>query len=151
MRDVPAAAFRRFMLGLAAVICGGTLLELALIGHAEAPIQFLAYGLNMVGLGVTVRALWRPSGQSIAWLRRTMPLLVIGACLGVAQHYLGNLAFEKELHPDVAGPSLAFEAARGATPILAPGILALAGLLGLASAYRHPLTPPTEGGTSPAH
>ena len=54
-------------------------------------------------------------------------------------HYQGNTAFELEMYPDMAGLELVQKTLTGATPVLAPGSMALLGLVGLAAVLRHPL------------
>ncbi|MDQ3928868.1 MAG: hypothetical protein M3328_06945 [Chloroflexota bacterium] len=69
-----------------------------------------------------------------------------GACLvisvlnlsrvGVA--FLENFAFEREIRPAAPTGDVLMAAIKGASPLLAPGILLFAALLGLAATYYHP-------------
>ena len=63
---------------------------------------------------------------------------VLVGLLGVWFHLTGNREFELEMDPGASGPSLAWEALRGATPTLAPSAMIFLGLLGLMAAWRHP-------------
>jgi hypothetical protein len=67
-----------------------------------------------------------------------MVLFVASGVVGVVLHYQGNQAFELEMSPSRAGLSLITKTLTGATPVLAPGSMALLGLVGLAFTYRHP-------------
>jgi hypothetical protein len=57
----------------------------------------------------------------------------------VGLHYHGNEEFELEMYPSLSGMQLVSETLTGATPVLAPGSMALLGVVGLASTYRHPV------------
>ena len=67
-----------------------------------------------------------------------MVLNVLGSALGIYEHIENNLGFELEIRPNAAVVDVFIEALHGASPLLAPGILALAGLLALAATYYHP-------------
>ena len=58
---------------------------------------------------------------------------VASGLAGVILHYRGNEAFELEMYPTLSGAALVFETITGATPVLAPGSMALLGLVGLAA------------------
>ncbi|MBL8156945.1 MAG: hypothetical protein JNM70_22415, partial [Anaerolineae bacterium] len=59
--------------------------------------------------------------------------------LGLGLHLLGNTQFEQEIRPSAAAVDVLLEALKGANPLLAPGILALAGLLAIAATTYHPM------------
>jgi hypothetical protein len=111
---------------LAALVAGmaGTTAELLLIGHFEslsqrAPLALLASGL--------VAALWhaaRPRRATVLALQALMAAFLLAGAIGIGLHY--------------AGMELVQNTLTGATPVLAPGSMALLGLVGLAHAYRHP-------------
>ena len=140
-----ADGYRRFLLGTAAAIYVGAAVELALVGHYAslsqiAPFVLIALGLGSVawahvGGGGAGRALWA--------VRASSALVVVGSVVGVVLHVLGNLEFEREVHPDAPLAGALWEAARGASPLLAPGALALAGVLAAAATWRHPALHPT--------
>jgi hypothetical protein len=116
----------------------GTLAELLLLEHYEEWWQLTP--LTLLGLSIPLIVLcWaRPSPATVKTLRGLMLLFVIGGMIGVYRHYVGNAEFELEMYPGRAGFELFWESLTGATPALAPGSLALLGLIGLAYAYRHP-------------
>jgi hypothetical protein len=69
-----------------------------------------------------------------------MVLFIVTGGIGVGLHYDGNVEFELEMAPDAQGLELISRTLTGATPVLAPGMMTLLGLVGLAVVYRHPAT-----------
>ncbi len=129
---------RRFLLAAAGLMCLVTPIELALTEHYGEPAQWIPFILCGLGL-VAVGAVWfRPQRLTIWLLRGVMMLMVLGSGLGLGLHLLGNYQFEQEIRPSAAGLEVFLEALKGANPLLAPGILALAGLLALAATTYHP-------------
>jgi hypothetical protein len=63
---------------------------------------------------------------------------LLAGVVGIGLHVRGNIEFARELYPSMAGIELVKKTLTGATPVFAPGSLALLGLVGLAHAYRHP-------------
>ena len=129
---------RRFVLATFLFGAVGTGSELVLIGHFEdawqcVPLALLAFGL----LAVVWQRIER-GRRSTQVLQGAMLALVAGGLTGIWLHYDGNVEFELEMYPALAGPDLVREALAGATPVLAPAALVQLGLLGLAYAYRHP-------------
>jgi hypothetical protein len=129
---------RVFLLGLSGWMCVATIVELLLSEHTESPTQLIPFILCGIGLVVVVLALVRPQRTSLLALRAVMGLLLLGSLFGVYEHLEGNLAFELEIRPGAAFGDVWFEALRGASPLLAPGILALAALVAIAATYYHP-------------
>jgi hypothetical protein len=70
------------------------------------------------------------------FLRACMALAILGSGLGIYQHVSNNIAFEKEIHPNSTGRELIMKGLGGANPLLAPGMLAVAGLLAVAATYK---------------
>lgn len=117
---------------------GGLVVELVLLEHFEKPqqwIPFIALGSSMLALAA---GLLRPGPRTLRALRIVMAALLFVALLGIYFHFTGNREFELEMEPELAGRALLWKALTGATPALAPGTLALFGLVGLISTYRHP-------------
>jgi hypothetical protein len=132
------AALRALLLGVFLLGALGTAAELVLLEHYEdpwqwAPLALLGAGLLAVGL---LHA--RPTAALVRLVRALMGLFVASGAVGVALHLKGNVEFELEMQPSLAGLALAWEALRGATPALAPGTMLQLGLVGLAYTYRHP-------------
>jgi hypothetical protein len=126
--------------------------ELLLIGHFETIQQQIP--LVLLGLGV-LSAGWHaaaPGRATVRTLQAVMALCVVSGLVGVGLHYQGNEEFELEIDPSIRGAELVQEVLTGATPVLAPGSMALLGLIGLTHSYRHPAlhggtaTPPSQEG-----
>lgn len=128
---------RTFLLALSACLCVGTSAELLLADHTKTAVQLVPFALCAAGLLALLAALARPRPATLALLRAVMLLLLVGGCFGVYEHFSGNLAFEQEIRSG-ATDGLWLAALKGAAPLLAPGILGLAALLGLAGTYAHP-------------
>jgi hypothetical protein len=132
------AGLRRALLGGAVVIAVGTAAELVLAEHWEAPIQRLPFAVTAA---LTAAGVWfalRP-GRAALWGLRLAAMVAVGAGgFGVFEHGEHNWEFEAEIRPTATQGELAVEALFGANPLLAPGMISVAGLLALAAAWRHP-------------
>lgn len=126
-------------MGTAGALCLGTVVELVLVGHTEDFWQWVPFGLCGLGAAALLLALRWPGRTSLRILRGVMALLALGSVLGVYQHVSHNLAFALEIHPNAHWQAVFWEALGGASPLMAPGILALIALLGFAATWHHPL------------
>jgi hypothetical protein len=129
------AGLRRFLLLIVMAGIVGTGLELLFIGHLEDPLQLVPIGLLPAGLIALAWHRSRPSDGSARGVRLLMTLFVASGVLGVGLHYKGNHEFEREMYPTMAGTKLVQETLTGATPVLAPGSMALLGLVGFAAVH----------------
>ena len=143
--DPPLSTIRTILFWALVAGMTGTLVELLLIGHDEMAAQFAP--LVLLGLGLLVGAwnLIAPRAATIRVLQLLMVLFVGSGIVGVGLHYRGNQAFELEMHPSASGMTLVSDTLTGATPVLAPGSMALLGIVGLAFTYRHPLLSSQRG------
>jgi len=130
--------YRRFLLLLSAFILVGTLAELWFEEHFESAMQLVPSVLCGLGLIALLPAWLTPGKRSLQILRVVMALILLGGLFGIYEHIAHNLAFELEIRPNATASEVWGEALHGASPLLAPGILSLAGLLALAATYRHP-------------
>lgn len=138
MEPGPLPTIRRILIFGLFAGSTGTLLELMLIGHDEMAVQFAPLVLLVAGILLSGWALFVPNRAAIRILQLLMIVFVASGIVGIALHYKGNEAFEREMSPSRAGMSLIAKTLTGATPVLAPGSMSLLGLIGLAFAYRHP-------------
>ena len=114
----------------------GTALELVLVAHDEEAEQLVPFYV----LGATAAALilYRIYPRDLG--RRLVQLAMV-ACIGtglwgLVLHYDSNLEFKREMEPDLGGWGLTWEALHAKSPpSLAPGAMALIGLLGAVYAY----------------
>ncbi len=138
MAHTTLATLRHFLLILFLVGVVGTGLELVLLGHTEdlwqmSPLLLMALSLGVLGWRVADRR-----AVSLRWFQGTMAMFVLSGAVGLWLHYKGNVEFELEMYPSMAGFKLFLESLTGATPTLAPGVMLELGLLGLAYTFRHP-------------
>ena len=136
----PAEVLRRlrlFLLILSSLLFLGTLVELWLVNHTEDAIQWLAFVFSGLGLFATVAVLFRRRRKTVLLLRVCMLVVVLGSFFGIYQHVSNNIAFEREIHPNAGFRQLTWKGLGGANPLLAPGTLAVAGLLALAGTYKY--------------
>lgn len=116
-----------------------TVTELVFLGHWNKVIQFLPFGLGAFGITTLALVCFRPSRTTLAVLRWSM--IVIGCCsfIGFYEHMANNRRFWLEMQPDATTWELIKATLEGGNPVLAPGILLLGAVIGLAAIYRHPL------------
>ena len=113
--------------------------ELLLLEHYESAWQWVPLAMIPLALVASAVIAFRPTRGRIWGFRVVMTMLVVTGVLGLVQHYRGNVEFELEMRPNMEGFELFREAMMGATPALAPGMMAHLGLIGLVLTYRHPL------------
>ncbi len=128
----------RILLLFVACICAGTILELIFAEHTGEVSQFVPFVLSALGLLATGAVWFRPQRQSLLVFRIVMVLMAAGSALGVFLHFTHNFEFELEINQTAEAAEVIIPALFGASPILAPGIMLLAGALGLLAAYYHP-------------
>jgi hypothetical protein len=136
--NVVEGRLRTFLLALSGLMCVGTIVELLLAEHTEELAQLVPFVLCGAGLVAVIAALVRPTRATLLVLRGVMAVLILGSLFGVYEHIQGNLAFALEIRPGAAASAVWFEALKGAAPLLAPGVLALAAVVALAATYYHP-------------
>ena len=132
-------------------MCGvlGMGAELLLIGHVEGVTQLVPVAVLAVGAMVLIWYAARPRSLTVWALRVAMLSSVASGLAGVILHYRGNEAFELDIYPTMSGATLLWETVTGATPVLAPGSMALLGLVGLATTYHHPALASEPAGSAP--
>jgi hypothetical protein len=111
----------------------GTCAELALLEHYEDVKQLIPLFLGAAGLVV---ALWywrRPGPVSTSGFMTIQVAFAVSGLLGLWFHYRGNVEFEKEIYPELAGKALVWQSLTGATPTLAPGAMVFLALVGYAA------------------
>jgi hypothetical protein len=129
---------RQLLYVLAAGLFAGTPAELALMGHTEGWTQAVPLVLCGVALASVGAAwIWPRRGTLLA-LRGTMGAVVFGSLFGIYEHVTHNFAFEMEIRPGATATDVLWDALGGASPLMAPGVLALAAVLAVAATYAHP-------------
>lgn len=120
----------------------GTCAELVLLEHYEDVKQWIPLGLGAAGAAVCLWYWLRPGGASMGAFRLVLVAFAIAGALGLWFHYRGNVEFEKEMYPELAGRALVWQSLTGATPTLAPGAMMFLALVGYAAMAARP----REGG-----
>jgi hypothetical protein len=125
---------RRLLLGLLALGLAGTSAELWFMGHHEDWLQLLPFA----GMGIAaVTLIWFALSHSPAATRTfriCMFLLMSVGVAGAILHYRANMEFQLEMDPTLGGMALLLKVLHAkAPPALAPGNMALLGLMGLIS------------------
>ena len=116
----------------------GTEVELLLLKHTDGVWQLLP--VYLVGAAL-LAAGWvgaSPGPSSLRLLRGIMWIFVASGLAGIVLHFRGNVTFEQESDPSIAGAALLRRAVMGASPTLAPGTMLQLGLVGLVFLFRHP-------------
>jgi hypothetical protein len=131
--------FRQLLLLLIALGVFATAIDLLLIEHHADVWQLTPIVLLGATLACAAWSALAPSRVALRVFRTLMLLLVAGGAAGLWLHLAGNLEFEREVSPGLAGGELFWKAIKGASPpSLAPAGLIHLGLLGLLFTYRHP-------------
>jgi hypothetical protein len=134
------AMLRRLLIGLLLVGLVGTLTELLLIGHDEDLWQFIPLVILGVAIVTTLGMVaTRATAQAAVTrlFRGVMVLMIVSGAMGSVLHYRANMEFKAEMDPSLSGFALFSSVVRAqAPPALAPGSMALLGLLGLACVFR---------------
>lgn len=130
--------YRAFLLGLAAFMCVGTVIELWLAGHTQQPLQFVPFILCALALAAILATFLRPTPRTLWSLRVVMGTLMLGSLIGMYEHLTGNWEILLETKPNLAAAEMFWDALKGAAPMLAPGILTLVAVLAIAATYAHP-------------
>lgn len=117
----------------------GTASELFLLEHTESTWQIVPLILLGLATSAMIAALLTRRALVIRALQIVLLAAIVSAGFGLWWHLDANLAFEREMDPDLRGLSLFWRSMHGvAPPALAPGTMALLGIVGLAWTYRHP-------------
>jgi hypothetical protein len=132
------AVLRLALLVILIVACAGMVAELFLLGHTEDAWQWVPNVLLSAAVLVMTYQLVRPSRAGVRAIQLLMILFVVSGLVGLGLHYKGNVEFEREMYPALAGLRLFKQAMTGATPSLAPGTMVQFGFLGLLYSFRHP-------------
>jgi hypothetical protein len=151
MRTTDAAdgqRLRRVVSAFAAVGLLGTTAELLLIGHVESASQLVPVVVLPVAAALLLAAALGVEIRSAAIQRALLAAVVAAGLSGMALHLYESWEFQAEVDPSLGPVARAWAALRAQSPpSLAPGQIALLGLLGLAASA--PLSKPTAFNKEP--
>lgn len=134
-------ALRRWLMATYLVGAVGLGLELILTEHVEGFWQQLP--LWLIAASLLTLALMPVRRRGIVRLfQALMVALALCGLLGVYWHFEGKAEFKLEIDPTLSGWALVWECLHGSTlpPVLAPGMLVMLAMLGIACAFQHPLS-----------
>lgn len=131
---------RTLQLGLAGFSFVGLFVELLLQSHHQVALQWTPLVLMSLGAIGVVLGLVIASRWAVIYLRTVGTLIAAGAALGVFLHLSAAMSAEREWMGDDAafGEVLRSALEIYTPPLLAPGAMAVGGLLLIASTYGHP-------------
>ncbi len=129
------ARLTNFLYGLAAVMFGGTIVELLAARHFQEPVQLIPFLLCGVGLVAVLLAWRRPERMTVQGLRGLMLVTAAATVLGIWKHIEGNIEFIHEMHPTTTGWPLIVGALTGRAPLLASGALAAAATTAITATF----------------
>jgi len=136
--EIVLARLRQFLLIISAGVFIMTVTELFFLSHWSETIQFLPFVLSGLGLITLTFAYFRPERGTMTLLRRSMIIIAACSLIGVYEHMANNLGFRMEIQPNATTWELILATLEGANPVLAPGILMLGAVIGVAATYQHP-------------
>jgi hypothetical protein len=132
---------RRLVLALFCFGALGTGVELIALRHFEDQWQLVPLFVLSVALLSAGLQAFAGSPATLRMMRMVCLAMMVAGAAGIAFHYHGNMEFQLETYPDLAGWALFAKIVRSkAPPALAPGVMAQLGLLGLIYCFRHPLS-----------
>jgi hypothetical protein len=129
------ARLTNLLYGLAAVMFGGTILELLAAKHYQDPVQLIPFALCGVGVIAVLLAWQRPGWATVQALRVLMLVTAAATLLGIWKHIEGNIGFIREMHPATTGWPLLVGALTGRAPLLASGVLAASATTAIAATF----------------
>ena len=137
--DVTLERLRQFLLIISAGVFVMTVTELLFLSHWTETIQILPFVLCGLGLVTLALAYFRPSRGMLMTMRLSMIVIAVCSFIGFYEHMANNLAFRIEIQPNATTWELIRATLEGANPVLAPGILLLGAVIGMAAMYQHPM------------
>lgn len=107
------------------------------MGHDEDVWQLIPlFVMAIAALSAAPLFANSPASIRVTAFRAVMILMMVTGALGAVLHYRANMEFKLEMDPSLGGLALFMSVVKAtAPPALAPGNLALLGLVGLASTY----------------
>jgi hypothetical protein len=129
------ASLRQWLFWVLVIGLMGLETELLLLEHYEEPWQFVPLVLIASAMAVLVWHARRPDAGSLRAMQVLMVLFVLAGFIGLALHFRGAAAFQRETDPAMGTWDLVKKVMRTkAPPVLAPGVMLQLGLIGWAYA-----------------
>jgi hypothetical protein len=128
---------RQFLIIISAGVFIMTVTELFFLSHWTEWIQYLPFVLSGLGLVTLGLAYFRPTRSTLLILRWSMIVIALCSLIGFYEHMENNFEFNQEIRPNATAQQAIVATLEGANPVLAPGILTLGAVIGLAATYKH--------------
>lgn len=128
---------RQFLIIISAGVFVMSVTELFFLSHWTEWIQYLPFALSGLGLVTLGLAYFRPTRGTLLVLRWSMIIIALCSLIGFYEHMENNFEFNKEIRPNATAQQSIVATLEGANPVLAPGILTLGAVIGLAATYQH--------------
>jgi hypothetical protein len=137
--------YRRLLAWLGVGTALGACAELAMLRHWQSPAQLVPWAVLVVLLLAAAAWLVRRSAATARILQGTAVVAVLGSAFGIYEHLGANLAAGPlsgryadrwESMPEVSHLWAVVTGSVGAAPLLAPGMVGLAGVLLWLAAFR---------------
>ncbi len=116
----------------------GALTDMVLVEHYEEWRQWIAVVAAAAGLASVAWAWTTPTARSLKTVHVVSAGIAAISVLGIAFHLWGNVQFSIEVAPDETLRERLWDTLSGGNPALAPGMMAVAAVLGWAAAWDHP-------------
>lgn len=130
------AGLRKVLLASSSATYAAATVELALVEHWHDWTQWIPFVMAGSALVAALAFSRGPSSRTVQAVRVVSALVIVGSLAGIVLHARGNALFALEVRPDTAGLDVVLKAATGGNPLLAPGMMALAAVLAVASTWR---------------
>jgi hypothetical protein len=117
-------------------VWAGSIIELLLAEHTGDWVQYIPFAVSALGVVAVVAALRVPGLRSIQFLRGVCALAIVASLIGGYKHFAANYELEAEVNASATMGTWIWGALFGASPLLAPGVLALAAVLAWAATWR---------------
>lgn len=135
----PLSTIRRVLAWTLVYGAAGLLTELILVGHYETPAQYVPLLLLGIVVMIGVVIIVAPTAGKLRILQMVLVVVVTSGILGIGLHLQHNETEERARDPLSSRLALLLRSLSGTSPVLAPGAMALLGVVGLAFTHRHPL------------
>ncbi len=134
--DTTEHRLRRFLLYVAGFVWAGSIVELLLAEHTGDWVQYVPFVVSVLGVAAATAVLRLPGRRSFRFLRVASWIAIAASIVGGYKHLAANYELEAEVNASASISTHLWDAFFGASPLLAPGILALAAVLALAAIWR---------------
>lgn len=135
---VVEARLRGILCSLAVLVYLITPVELILLDHVHEWQQLIPFVAAFFGLVTAGWVLIDPTRARIIAARAVSVVITVVTLIGMGLHFRANLELELEIKPGTTFGDVWWDAAFGAAPLLASGILLLGALLIVGATYAHP-------------